>query len=168
MSLPLKEQFKMMRDAIKHEDTLTNYRTTWMLVFHGFLFSAYATAGGLGNPAASGAPAALCHGSVGLSILSVLGVLSAIATAIGTSAADKQLRATRDWWLRQCTREKLRREQLLDIDDSQGEGEPFPPQYKHSEIPKLYSQPAIFILLAIAWVVLGALIWFRNSAAGQL
>ena len=61
MSVTLEKQFELARDSIKHEDTLTNYRTMWMLVFQGFLFSAYANGSGLGGK--SGNPTESAQGT---------------------------------------------------------------------------------------------------------
>src|SRR5271155_2266738 len=35
----LMRHYKIYRDYMKHEDDLLNHRTTWLLIFQGFLFA---------------------------------------------------------------------------------------------------------------------------------
>ena len=148
----LEKQFEFARDAIKHDDTLTNYRTTWMLVFQGFLFSAYANGGGFGSKSSIPMESISGH-ERGLTVICVLGIVSAIVTAVGVLASDRQLRVTRTWW-----RERMREAIEKSTPEDSVKQEMFPPQYEDKTPARIYSPPGLFILLGIAWGILAWLV----------
>jgi hypothetical protein len=140
--LSFKERFEFLRDIVKHEDTLTNFRTTWTLVFHGLLFSAFAAGVALFEklkfPAQSANPIA-----TGLLVLCTLGVVSALAAYFGLRASEKQLRISTDWWVEQTKEAQL---------------STFPPIFIHSKSKAKFGASAYFLLLGAAWVFLALLV----------
>jgi hypothetical protein len=139
-----KEKYEFLRDAIKHEDNLTNNRTTWLLVFHGLLFTAFVNGIGLYDKLHYSATA-MHRLTTGLVILCTLGAVSAIATSRGTQAAQKQLAALDEWWTKQNGNDEAKTEL-------------FPPLYPYSPLPRLMSAPNLFWPLALVWVVFACLL----------
>jgi len=100
------EKYELARGQIRHEDELINNRTTWFLVFQGLLFGTFFQALGLFEPHK------LPHSShaellvMALSILCILGAVSALVAAAAVSAAHAQITHVREWWEAQPDRNK--------------------------------------------------------------
>ena len=133
----VKDQFEHVRQLVEHEDTLINVRTTWTLVFHGFLFSSFVGGVGLYEKLRFGA-GWLDPIGVGLAIVCLLGIFSAISGFLGVHAALGQLAVTTDWW----------RDRLSETRDSR-----FPPIYMHSEGKWRLSASYYLLILAVVWLV---------------
>jgi hypothetical protein len=130
-------QFGSVCEQVRHEDELVNQRTSWTLVFHGLLFSAFV--GGIGLLEKLQITIR-CFNVIGfgLGLLCILGIGSAIAAYVGVKAAEDQRKIVSDWWvrIRPENHEKL-----------------FPPIYIHSESKSSFGASIYFIFLAIVWVV---------------
>lgn len=141
-SLQLPDQFDHVCKLVAHEDNLVNIRTTWALVFQGFLFTAFVSGIGLYeklefegcgfNPIA-----------VGIFVVCVLGVLSAAAAYCGVKAAEDQLRVITKWWAGQLAK---------------SEDESYPKIYIHADGKTKTGASIYFVVLAISWVLLGGLV----------
>jgi uncharacterized membrane protein len=140
--LSMKERFQFVRDIVTHEDNLTNFRTTWTLVFHGFLFTAFAAAAGLFEKLRFADPSSTpIH--FGMLLVCLLGVISAVAAFFGLRAAERQLAITTRWW----------EEQLVKFPDDS-----YPPVFLHSKSKSKFGASAYFVVLAIVWVAFACLI----------
>lgn len=137
-------QFEWVCERVAHEDNLINVRTNWTLVFHGFLFTAYTSGIGLYEKLRFVAG----HFDpilTGVLVICGLGFLSAIAAYVGVAAAEVQLRKVTDWW-----------SQISRGPDQKK----YPPVFIHSESKAPFGASMYFLLLAVAWIVLGAILRF--------
>ena len=138
-SSSLAEDYKMVCDRVAHEDAMINVRTTWTLIFHGFLFAALTSGAGLYEKADFGSQK-FDPVFIGLLLVCVLGAASAVAAFRGVRAAELQACRATNWW-------KNRAEQ--------SERDGFPPLFIRS---KGIGASAYFILLAIVWATLGVIV----------
>ena len=143
----LSKQFDFMRDVVKHEDTLVNYRTTWTLVFQGFLFAALPSAVGLlekfkfDNP--SNTPVHWC-----ILLVCTLGIFSSIAAYLGIKTAENFLVDITGWWENQ-------------------RGYPpnpfFPPVYIHRQHLSKINASLLFALLSGVWALFAIIFLFAPA-----
>lgn len=138
----LQERFALVLKLVEHEDSLTNARTTWTLVFHGLLFSAYANGVGLYEKLKF-VRSAFDPIAAGVLLVCGLGILSAVAAYFGLKAAENQLEKLTDWWKSQLP------EALIGS---------YPPLFIHSDSKSRFGASAYFIVLALVWLVLGGIL----------
>jgi hypothetical protein len=101
--------FKVLRDYIKHEDTLIVSRTTWYIGLNSFLFATYGFVVSsmiksvLEHSSDAGQIASsITAGKIGVAAittaLALVGLFSSVTTAISVRAANNSIRALRLFW----------------------------------------------------------------------
>lgn len=146
--LGLKDQFDRVCSLVAHEDDLISVRANWTLLFHGLLFTAYASGVGLYEKLRFVTP---CFDPIatGTLLICLLGFVSGIAAYIGLKAAEDQLKVTTDWW-------RIQRDASI-VSGS------YPPLYIQSESKFPFGASMYFAFLAGVWVLLGFLIGFAPT-----
>ena len=92
------DKFKLARELIRDEDGLVNNRVNWLLVFQGFLFTAFVGGVGLYEKMP------VCYYTlitVGLILIGVFGIVSSFVAMYPVVMAAKQLYSVKTWWLNQ-------------------------------------------------------------------
>ncbi len=144
-----KEKFELARELIRHEDTLVNFRMTWLLVLQGFLFGAFV--GGVGLFEKEPAVARL-YLSLGLAVVSFLGVASCLVARNLIHNAFTQTSAVSKWWKGQDAPEAC-----------------FPPltgDFPPGCFYYLFSAGRLPYLLIVAWCLLVALLFVGAVVVG--
>jgi hypothetical protein len=166
-----KDKFEFVRKTIEHENTLTNYRTTWTLAFHGFLFTAFVNGIGLFEKldfdwfAFLGQFGHFNPLSCGLILICLLGTFSALAAFFGLAVAEDQLEKTTEWWKEQQNAHFL----SISIKQSTTKFKKFPPLYdvkatnfnflkKIRQKIKSMQASSNFLVLAVIWILFGTLV----------
>ncbi len=91
------EQFQIAREIIRHEDGLVNNRVTWLLVLHGFLFTAFVSGIGLYEKF-PGRPAAIACITMGLVLIAAVGIASCLTAYNVIQIAVHHVERTKEWW----------------------------------------------------------------------
>ena len=100
-SHPLREDleiWKLVRSSIEHENTLKNYRTTWLLATQLFLFSAFSAVFVEANKD-KGALWDTIRVPIFLLAVGGLGIFTCALAWVSMSAANKQVSNLEDWFL---------------------------------------------------------------------
>jgi hypothetical protein len=92
-----KEQFEAAREIIRHEDGLINNRVTWLLVFQGFLFTAFVNGVGLFEKFRGRHIAITCI-TAGLVMICGLGAASNLTAYNVIQLAFDQQEQVKRWW----------------------------------------------------------------------
>lgn len=145
--------WKRVRAAIEHENTLTNQRVTWLLVGQGFLLGAYMAVFG---PIMKGETKSdMLPYSLGTLVVIVLaGLLLSIFLSRGVQAAFEQHNRLKKWWNDRPKADPNRHPRIC--------GEE--PQFRAFTIP-YYKFPWLFLPV---WVLLLALVLAKFLQETQL
>jgi hypothetical protein len=90
------DMFKLARSMIEHEDVLANYRITWLLVFQGFLFTAFVGALNLLKEPQVRPKRLLV---AGILVLLCIGIVSPLVAARAVWDAERQIQLVAQWWV---------------------------------------------------------------------
>ena len=96
-ALTNKEKFDVARELIRHEDGLVNNRVTWLLVFQGFLFTAFVNGIKLYDQAKCRPWTAACV-TIGLVLIGLLGIASSLTALNVVRIAFEQMDQVKTWW----------------------------------------------------------------------
>lgn len=95
--------WKRVRLAIEHENTLVNHRITWLLTTQGFIV---AVLGALFNEAQKTEGLNFRHAGLLTLVLSILSLLVCRAISVSLREADEQLNNLDKWWYRYWNTDK--------------------------------------------------------------
>jgi hypothetical protein len=97
---PYQSQWKLVRSAIEHENTLKSHRVTWFLATQLFLFTGFSTI----FVEAIKKESLFAHFKIYavLSTIVLLGLFSCILAWVHISAAQKMIARLHNWWMIHC------------------------------------------------------------------
>jgi hypothetical protein len=145
--------WKRVRSAIEHENTLTNHRLTWLLTSQAFLFAALGVIFAAWAKNEIRQPHAVDKVKVVLSCICFVGLLMCLSVHRTTKAARIQLETLDDWW------HKTRRLPRINPDHPEIQG------WRVGWFEPVINSAAIPAWLGAVWLALFAIMALIDSSA---
>ncbi len=150
-------QWKLVRSAIEHENTLVSNRVTWLLATQLFLFAGYSSI------YAQALQKDRLFGSVkvyaSFLIISCIGIYICILAWANLRAAQRMIGRLRDWWIRHYPQDALSEDDWIKSIQEYSSEKRFPPVNGifTERLHELFGEMRLPTVIATCWLLLLAL-----------